>query len=287
MESCEDCSATEKKCAMCSCGRAAASLCSCKFPGQPLLPLCAQCSIQHFTTERGDHHQLPACADLFVTSVNTYREAIQRISKYEVVKRKLEANAQMAIHSEQLLTEATAQIIAKIEKIKETGLASLKQTRQAVVLGKDRIVATMENKLFDAVPYFPNAEEIDLFRFELGLEEVERALEHFGQVPKSKYDMDLSDIMKKEEKPITQSPPAPASPAPPAVSRSSKSHHKARQTTGRRNRLEMLKGCVLPANKSFRCARHKDNFWTAKALVKHLRAKHEKFLPEMMPSDEE
>lgn len=281
MESCKD---TEKTSVDCPCGRKAESLCSCRFPGLPLLPLCSQCSIQHFTTERGDHHQLPAQAWQFVTSVSSFREAVQRITKYEVVKRKLETNAQMAIHSEQLLTESAGQLIAKIEKIKETGLAALKQTRQAVVLGKDKIIETMEKQLFETAPYFPNAEETDLFHFELGLEEVEQALEHFGQVPKSQYDMDLSDIMKKEEKPNTVSPPpAPIPPPVPTRSHAAKGHLSSKRS-GRRNRLEILRGYVLPPNKSFKCVRHRDIFWTAKALVKHLRAKHEKFVPEMLPS---
>jgi len=283
MESCKDCPDAEKPSADCPCGRKAESLCSCKFPGLPLLPLCSQCSIQHFTTERGDHHQLPAQAWQFVTSVSSFREAVIRITKYEIVKRKLESNAQIAIHSEQLLTEAAGQIISKIEKIKEAGLAALKQTRQAVVLGKDKIVETMEKQLFEAAPYFPNTEETDLFHFELGLEEVERALEHFAQVPKSRYDMDLSDIMKKEEKP---SAPPISTPLPiPSVSHAAKGHLKSKPRSGRRNRLEILKNYVLPPNKSFKCARHRDIFWTAKALVKHLRAKHEKFVPEMMPSE--
>lgn len=272
--------------AVCGCGRAAECLCCCKFPGLPLLPLCVPCSIQHFTQERGDHQQLPLAAHHFVTSINTYREAILRINKYEMIKRKLEINAQTVQHSEQLLTEAAAQIIAKVEKIKATSLSTLQHTHQAVNLGKDKIVETMEKQLFEVVPYFPSVEETNLFRFELGLEAVERALEGFAQVPRSKYDMDLSDIMKKED---CQPCAEPATPAPPSVPilekpKKTKKYSKAK-SSGRRCKLDFLKTYVLPPSDHFRCSRHGDVFWTAKALVKHLRVKHEKFRPDMLPSN--
>ena len=274
---------------ICGCGRVADSLCSCKFPSLPLLPLCSLCCMQHFANERGDHHQLPAQAYRFVTSVNTFREAILRITKYEVVKRKLEDNMHQATHSDRQLLEASTRLIATIERIRDEGVQTLRQTKQAVVHGRDRIVELMERKLFDTVPYFPSVEETELFQFELGLPEVEKALEHFGKVPRSKYDMDLSDIMKTEERDSSPSPEQSREPsAPPAPAEAGEVMQKPRKmmkVSNRRNKLDRIFQIVLPPNQAFKCRKHKDQFWSAKALVKHLRHKHEKFRSDMMPSD--
>lgn len=257
----------------CSCGRAADSLCSCKFPATPLLPLCSLCSMQHFASERGDHHQLPVQAYHFVTSVSSFREAIMRITRYEAVKRKLDSNALIAQQSDTLLSDAAAKLISTIQQICNEGQQALKQTKQAVVHGRDRIIEQMEWKLFEPAPYFPSVEETELFRFDLGLEAVERALENFGKVPRSKFDMDLSDIMKTEEEreqPQEELPQKPRKPPKPL---------------NRRNKLDRIFQIALPPNKVFKCHKHKDVFWSAKALVKHLRHKHEKFRADMMPSD--
>ena len=256
----------------CSCGEEAVTVCCCRYPALPLLPLCPECSVKHFERERGEHQQLPVKAMQFVTSGNTYREAVLRIERYEDIKRKLQSSAQLTQHNQQLLTDATAQIISKVEKIKETSLSALQQTRQAVIFGKDKIVESMENHLFDIMPYFPSAEETELFRFELGLEAVEKALEGFGQVVGRKTEGDTGE---RGEKLAT------------AKAKQKKKGHGCVRPGGRKNRLDMLRDYVLPPNKNFKCPQHKAVFSNAKALVTHLRAKHEKFELDMLPSEQE